>query len=59
MPTPPGLLGGWDSFAQALRPSQDPGYTPGTLGDVGPSIGPFAGDDDDDTDQYIRGDDSS
>ena len=63
MPAPLGLPGGWDSFAQTQGPPQDPVYIPGTLGGVGPSIGPFIDDDDDDdddddTDQYIRDDDS-
>ena len=60
MPVPPSQLGSWCSFTQALGPSQDLGYAPGTSGDAGPSIGPFAGDDendDDDMDQFIKGDD--
>jgi len=34
----------------------DPGYTPGTSGRAHPSIGPFAGngDDDDDVDHFIN-----
>nr|POE70753.1 hypothetical protein CFP56_36538 [Quercus suber] len=39
-----GPMGSWGSFAQALWPLQDPKYTPGTLGEAGPSTGPLAGD---------------
>ena len=62
VPVPPGLLGGWGSFAQALGPFQDLGYASGISGGASPSTGPFVGDDDsdddDDTNQFIRGDDS-
>ena len=66
MPAPPGLPGGWGSFVQAPWTHQDPGYTPGTSGGAGPSIGSLAsdsnGDDDDDdnddANQYFRDDDS-
>lgn len=57
---PLGMPGGKGSFSQALRPSQDPGCTLVTSRDADLSIGPFAGsndDDDDDIDQFIRGDD--
>nr|POE80340.1 hypothetical protein CFP56_14103 [Quercus suber] len=50
MLAPPGLSGGWDSFGQASRPSQDPRYSLGISGGTGPSTGPFAGDNDDDDD---------
>ena len=61
MPVPPGLPGGWGSFAQTSRPSQDPSYASDTLNRVGPSTSPFAGDggdDDGDIDQFFRDDDS-
>ena len=58
MPTPLSPLGGWDFFAQTQGPPQDPGYTLGTSGSASPFIGPFTGDDDDDTNQYIGDDDS-
>ena len=41
MPIPLGPPGGWGSFAQALGPSQDPGYASSTSGGAGPSTGPF------------------
>ena len=59
---PSSLPGSWGSFTQALGLSQDLGYALGTSGSASPSIGPFAGnndDDDADTDPYLRGDDSS
>ena len=61
MPIPPGPPGGLSSFVQTSGPSSDPRYAPSTSGDAGPSISPFVvNDDDDDNDinQYIRGDDS-
>ena len=62
MPIPSGSPRGLSSFVQTSGPSSDPGYAPSISGDTGPSTSPFAvNDDDDDNDinQYIRGDDSS
>ena len=60
MPTPLGPLGGWGSFAQAPRPSEDPRYTLGTSGGASPSTDHFASDNDEDgdIDQFIRDADS-
>lgn len=48
MPVPLGPLGGWGSFAQALRPFQGLGYAPTTSSGAIPSTGPFVGSDDGD-----------
>ena len=59
MPAPLGPPGGLDFFAQTQGPSQDPRYSPGTSGRMGPSTGSLTGDgDDDDGDQYFMDDNS-
>ena len=60
MPTPPGPLGSWGSFAQTQGPSQDLGHIPGASSGASPSTNPFTSnndDDNDDADLFVKDDD--